>query len=103
MNMTPLNTATAAGAAAIVAPVVAQTAIALHLSLTPDVQAAIVVAIVAGGHWAGQQIGTFSQQISAYLAAKGGAVAPAAPVVAPVAPVAPVVAPAAPVTPAAPQ
>lgn len=89
MNMTPLNTATAAGAAAIVAPVVAQTAIALHLSLTPDVQAAVVIAIVAGGHWAGQQISAFSQQLSAYLAAKSAPAVPVAPV-APAAPAAPV-------------
>ncbi|HEX7906886.1 MAG TPA: hypothetical protein VF534_02170 [Paraburkholderia sp.] len=54
MNTTPLNTATAAGAAAVVAPVVSYVAGALHLSMPADVQSAIVVAIVAVSHWIGQ-------------------------------------------------
>lgn len=69
----PVNTATAAGAAAIIAPVVSQIAAALHLSLTPDVLAAIVIVIVAGAHWVGQQFAALSQLLSGYIAAKEAA------------------------------
>ena len=55
MNSTPLNTATAAGAAAVVMPVVSYVATALHMSLPTDVQSALVVLIVAGAHWASQR------------------------------------------------
>ena len=57
MNQTtPTNTAIAAGAGAVIAPVVAYAASVLHLSLPADVQAAIVVLIVAGAHWLSQRI-----------------------------------------------
>jgi hypothetical protein len=50
MNSTPLNTATAVGAGAVVAPVVAYVASLFHLALPVDVQSAIVVLLVAGAH-----------------------------------------------------
>ncbi|MBN3848602.1 hypothetical protein G3N58_17490 [Paraburkholderia sp. Ac-20342] len=50
MNSTPLNTATAVGAGAVVAPVVAYVASLLHATLPVDVQSAIVVLLVAGAH-----------------------------------------------------
>lgn len=88
MNQTsPMNTATAAGAAVIVAPLVSQLAASLHISLTPDVLSALVVAIVAAAHWFGLQFSAFGAQISNYLAAKSAALLP----VAPVAPTAPIV------------
>lgn len=56
MNQTtPTTTAIAAGAGAVVAPVVAYVASAFHLSLPADVQGAIVVLIVAGAHWLSQR------------------------------------------------
>lgn len=56
MNSTsPTNTAIAAGAGAVVAPVVAYIASALHVALPADVQGAIVVLIVAGAHWLSQR------------------------------------------------
>jgi hypothetical protein len=56
MNQTtPTNTAIAAGAGAVVAPVVAYVASALHVALPVDVQGAIVVLIVAGAHWLTQR------------------------------------------------
>lgn len=88
---TPVNTATATAAAAVVAPVVAFAADSMHLALPPQVQAAVVVAVVAGAHWAGQQISGYMQQISAYLAAKQAVIAPA-----PVEPATPVAPPPAP-------
>ncbi|MDE1139994.1 hypothetical protein [Paraburkholderia tropica] len=54
-NTTPTNTAIAAGAGAVVAPVVAYVASALHLVLPADVQGAVVVLIVAGAHWLSQR------------------------------------------------
>jgi hypothetical protein len=53
---TPLNTATAVGAGAVVAPVVSYVASAFHIALPADVQGSIVVLLVAGAHWLGQQI-----------------------------------------------
>lgn len=50
MNSTPLNTATAVGAGAVVAPVVSYVASLFHLALPVDVQSAIVVLLVAGAH-----------------------------------------------------
>lgn len=51
MNQTtPINTATAVGAGAVVAPVVAYVATLFHLALPLDVQSALVVLIVAGAH-----------------------------------------------------
>lgn len=51
----PTNTAIAAGAGAVVAPVVAYIASALHVALPADVQGAIVVLLVAGAHWLSQR------------------------------------------------
>lgn len=52
MNQTsPINTATAVGAGAVVSPVVSYVAGLLHLSMPADVQGAIVVLLVAGAHW----------------------------------------------------
>jgi hypothetical protein len=51
MNSTPLHTATAVGAGAVVTPVVAYVASLFHVSLPADVQGAVVVLIVAGAHW----------------------------------------------------
>jgi hypothetical protein len=51
MNSTPLNTATAVGAGAVVAPVVSYIASLFHATLPADVQSAIVVLVVAGAHW----------------------------------------------------
>lgn len=51
----PTNTAIAAGAGAVVAPVVAYVASALHVALPADVQGAIVVLVVAGSHWLSQR------------------------------------------------
>lgn len=56
MNGTPTHTAVAAGAAALILPVVDQLAAALHLTLTSDVRSAIVVLVVAGVHWLSQHI-----------------------------------------------
>jgi hypothetical protein len=58
MNGTPAHTAIAAGAAALVVPVVDQIAAAMHLTLTSDVRNAIVVLAVAGVHWLSQNIPT---------------------------------------------
>jgi hypothetical protein len=56
MNQTsPSNTAIAAGAGAVVAPVVSYVASLFHLTLPLDVQSALVVLIVAGAHWVSQQ------------------------------------------------
>jgi hypothetical protein len=55
---TPLNTATAVGAGAVVAPVVQYIATTLHVSLPVDVQSAIVVLLVAGAHWLSQRLPT---------------------------------------------
>lgn len=55
MNQTsPINTATAVGAGAVVAPVVSYIASAFHVTLPADVQSAIVVLVVAGAHWLSQ-------------------------------------------------
>jgi hypothetical protein len=62
----PLNTATAVGAGAVVTPVVAYVASAFHVTLPVDVQSAIVVLIVAGAHW-------FSKVVVARSAAKQSA------------------------------
>lgn len=56
MNSTPMTTATAAGAAAVVAPIVAYLAALLHLDMPAAVQSSIVVLLVAGAHWLGQLI-----------------------------------------------
>lgn len=51
MNQTsPLNTATAVGAGAVITPVVAYVASLFHVVLPLDVQSAIVVLLVAGAH-----------------------------------------------------
>jgi hypothetical protein len=64
MNSTsPVNTATAVGAGAVVAPVVAYVASLFHATLPVDVQSAIVVLVVAGAHW-------LSQVVAARSAAK---------------------------------
>ncbi|MFD1558372.1 hypothetical protein ACFSHT_22530 [Paraburkholderia silviterrae] len=55
MNGTPTHTAIAAGAAALIVPVVDQVATALHMALTSDVRNAIVVLVVAGTHWLSQK------------------------------------------------
>lgn len=69
MNSTsPINTATAVGAGAVVAPVVSYVASLFHATLPADVQSAVVVLIVAGAHW-------LSQVVAARSAAKA---APAA-------------------------
>jgi hypothetical protein len=52
----PLNTATAVGAGAVVAPVVSYVASLFHLALPADVQASLVVLIVAGAHWLSQNM-----------------------------------------------
>jgi hypothetical protein len=49
-NTSPINTATAVGAGAVVAPVVSYVASLFHLTLPLDVQSALVVLIVAGAH-----------------------------------------------------
>jgi hypothetical protein len=55
MNSTsPVNTATAVGAGAVIAPVVAYVASLFHVALPVDVQSAIVVLVVAGAHWLSQ-------------------------------------------------
>jgi CBS domain containing-hemolysin-like protein len=57
MNGTsPINTATAVGAGAVVAPVVSYVASLFHATLPADVQSAVVVLIVAGAHWFSQVI-----------------------------------------------
>lgn len=57
MNQTsPMNTATAVGAGAVVTPVVAYVASLCHLTLPPDVLAAIVILLVSGAHWIGQVV-----------------------------------------------
>lgn len=64
MNQTsPVHTATAVGAGAVVLPVVRYAATAMNLTLPPDVESAIVVLIVAGAHW-------LSQVVAARSAAK---------------------------------
>ncbi len=69
MNQTtPINTATAVGAGAVVAPVVAYVATLFHLTLPLDVQSALVVLIVAGAH-----------KLSQVAAARSVPKAPAAP------------------------
>ncbi|WP_027798225.1 hypothetical protein [Paraburkholderia dilworthii] len=50
-SSTPLNTATAVGAGAVVAPVVSYIASLFHATLPADVQSAVVVLVVAGAHW----------------------------------------------------
>ena len=50
----PVHTATAVGAGAVVAPVVAYIASLFHATLPVDVQSAIVVLVVAGAHWLSQ-------------------------------------------------
>jgi len=69
---TPLHTATAVGAGAVVAPVVLYVASLFHLTLPADVQSAIVVLIVTGAHWV-------SKTAAARAAAKAVKAAPAAP------------------------
>lgn len=54
MNSTPLNTATAVGAGAVVTPVVAYVASLFHVTLPADVLSAVVVLIVSGAHWLSQ-------------------------------------------------
>jgi hypothetical protein len=49
-----MNTATAVGAGAVVAPVVSYVASLFHATLPVDVQSALVVLIVAGAHKASQ-------------------------------------------------
>jgi hypothetical protein len=56
MNSTPINTATAVGAGAVVAPVVSYVASMFHATLPADVQSAVVVLIVAGAHWVSQTV-----------------------------------------------
>lgn len=68
MNSTPLNTATAVGAGAVVTPVVAYIASLFHVTLPADVLSAFVVLIVSGSHW-------LSKVVAARSAAKA---APAA-------------------------
>jgi hypothetical protein len=53
-NTSPINTATAVGAGAVVAPVVSYVASLFHATLPVDVQSAIVVLVVAGAHWLAQ-------------------------------------------------
>ena len=60
MNSTPLHTATAVGAGAVVAPVIAYFASLFHVAMPADVQGAIVVLIVAGAHWLSQVMGARS-------------------------------------------
>ncbi|MDN8081143.1 hypothetical protein QZN30_17410 [Burkholderia multivorans] len=63
MNQTsPLSTATAVGAGAVVTPVVSYLAGVMHLTLPPDVQAAIVVLVVSGAHWLSQRIPARKQE-----------------------------------------
>lgn len=51
MNQTsPLNTATAVGAGAVITPVVAYIASLFHVTLPADVLSAVVVLLVAGSH-----------------------------------------------------
>jgi hypothetical protein len=57
MNQTsPINTATAVGAGAVVAPVVSYVASLFHVAMPVDVQGALVVLLVAGAHWLSQRI-----------------------------------------------
>ncbi|MGN6085770.1 hypothetical protein [Trinickia sp.] len=59
MNQTtPANTAIAAGAGAVVAPVVSYVASLFHVTLPADVQGAIVVLLVAGAHLFAQKRAT---------------------------------------------
>jgi hypothetical protein len=60
MNASPLNTATAVGAGAVVTPVVAYFASLFHVTMPADVQGAIVVLVVAGAHWLSQMQGARS-------------------------------------------
>jgi hypothetical protein len=53
-NTSPINTATAVGAGAVIAPVVSYVASLFHATLPVDVQSAIVVLVVAGAHWLSQ-------------------------------------------------
>jgi hypothetical protein len=53
----PMNTATAAGAAAVLMPIVAYAAQLLRLNPPEAVLSSIVVLLVAGGHWLGQYLG----------------------------------------------
>lgn len=71
MNSTPLNTATAVGAGAVIAPVVSYIASLFHATLPADVQSAIVVLVVAGAHY-------LSQVAAARSAAKQVPATPAA-------------------------
>lgn len=52
----PMNTATAAGAAAVLAPVVSWIAGLCHVDLPPEVLMSIVVLLVSGAHWASNLI-----------------------------------------------
>lgn len=57
MNQTsPVNTAMAVGAGAVVAPVVSYLSTRFNLALPADVQGSIVVLLVAGAHWLSQRI-----------------------------------------------
>jgi hypothetical protein len=60
MNATPTNTAIAAGAGAVVAPVISYIASLFHLTLPVDVQSALVVLVVAGAHKLSQVAATRS-------------------------------------------
>lgn len=71
MNSTPMTTATAVGAGAVVTPVVAYVASLFHVTLPLDVQSAIVVLLVAGAH-------KLSQAMDARADAKAAASAPKA-------------------------
>lgn len=73
IKTSPLNTATAVGAGAVVTPVVSYIASLFHVTLPVDVQSAIVVLIIAGAH-------KLSQVVEARSAAKAPPAVPAAPV-----------------------
>jgi hypothetical protein len=53
---TAMKTATAAGAAAIVTPVVAWVAGLCHVQMPPEVLSSIVVMVVTGAHWLGDYL-----------------------------------------------
>jgi hypothetical protein len=69
-----MNTATAAGAAAVVAPIVAWIATLFHQTLPADVLSAIVVLLVAGAHWVGNVIA--ERTASKPAAGQGGFASP---------------------------
>ncbi len=63
MNPTsPMNTATAAGATAIVTPVIAYVASLANLTMPPEVLSSIAVLIVAGAHYVGNLIAARNPQ-----------------------------------------